>query len=279
MRLSKRQKFVIATLILLAGIILLRFGPGAYLQWRFRVILFTISGIIVTIWALYDSDFGGIEWLTLPILPVFFAISSALVFPLLPSQFETVFTIPVTADTSFLLSLIIKFLFLGFFSIGFYASLLVGNIYNVSAVRTIQLLRVASSVGFLMTIATALLLYLVIFSFHFGSFLNLTLVFSASFFLALQSIWSVGLPPSLTKTVYNYSLLVAALLGQLAWVISFWPLPISIYALFLTAIFYELMGIIQYYLGERLNPKVAYEFVAVAIIIFFITVFTAQWGA
>ena len=76
----------------------------------------------------------------------------------------------------------------------------------------------------------------------------------------------------------NFSLVVAVILGEIAWILSFWPVGISIMALFLTSIFYEIVGIVQYHFGERLNSKVINEFITVAIFVFLITIFTAQWG-
>lgn len=275
---SKRQKFIIATLVLLIGIILSRLGLGGFIQWRFRVVIFSLLSVAASVWALHDEDFAGIEWLTLPILPAMFAIAGVLVFPLMPSGFDTILTFNITADTSWLLALLLKILFLVGFMIGYYASVLTANIYNIAAIRNIQLLRVAHSVGFLITVATALLFYIVIFSLHLLSFYNFFLIFIVSLPLSFQSIWSVSLETKISDNTRNFSLAVAIILGEIAWVLSFWPVGISIMALFLTSIFYEIVGIVQYHFGERLNSKVINEFITVAIFVFLITIFTAQWG-
>lgn len=275
---SKRQKFIIATLVLLIGIILSRLGLGGFIQWRFRVVIFSLLSVAASVWAMHDEDFAGIEWLTLPILPAMFAIAGVLVFPLMPSGFDTILTFNITADTSWLLALLLKILFLVGFMIGYYASVLTANIYNIAAIRNIQLLRVAHSVGFLITVATALLFYIVIFSLHLLSFYNFFLIFIVSLPLSFQSIWSVSLETKISDNTRNFSLAVAIILGEIAWVLSFWPVGISIMALFLTSIFYEIVGIVQYHFGERLNSKVINEFITVAIFVFLITIFTAQWG-
>lgn len=275
---SKRQKFVLATVFLAIEIIASRAGLGMFLQWRFRLILFALSSFIATIFALKDEDFSGLEWLTLPILPVMFALACVLIFPLFPSGFDTIFTFPVTTDTSFLLATVTKILFLAFFVVGYYATLLTSNIFNIAALRTIQLLRVAHSIGFLTTVATALLFYLVIFSFHLSSLINFILVFMITLPLVFQAIWSQTLETGIGERTRNYSLAAAVILGEVAWALSFWPVSISIIALFLTAIFYELIGIIQFHFNERLNSGVAREFILVAVAVFLITVFTAQWG-
>ncbi|MCL4397463.1 hypothetical protein M1403_00290 [Patescibacteria group bacterium] len=275
---SKRQKFVIATFVLLAGIILSRAGLGVFLQWRFRVVLFALASIAVTIWALKDEDFNGVEWLTLPILPAMFALGSALAFPLLPSGFDTIATVSVSSDTSMLLSLAVRLLFLAGFVVGYYASILTANIYNVAAIRNIQLLRVAHSIGFLVTVASALLLYIVLFSFHLSGFLDFFFVMLISGPLIFQAVWSATLEEKIGERTINYSFIATIILGEVAWILSFWPVGISIVALFLTAIFYEMVGIIQYHFDERLNRRIANEFVFVAVFVFLITIFAAQWG-
>lgn len=271
---SKRQKFVIATFVLLIGIILSRIAPGQFLQWRFRTIIFSLSSVLISIWALKDEDFSGIEWLTLPILPALFAIGATLVMPLLPTGFDF-----LSSDSSQLLSFIIKMGHLVIFVVGYYAALLTANIYNVAAIRTIQLLRVAHSIGFLVTIATGLFFFIVVSALHLTSVLNFLLVFLVSLPLAFQSIWSVNLEEQASKQIWQFSFLCAIVLGEIAWILSFWPVGVSIAALFLTAIFYELIGIIQYHLGERLNSKIANEFILVAVVMFFVVMVTTRWGS
>lgn len=276
---SKRQKFVLATIILLVGIILIRVAPGVFLAWRSRVIGYTLLSVLTSIWALYDQDFSGIEWLTLPILPAFLAIGSALVYPLLPDRLESLLWLNLSPDTSLLFGLLVRMIFFLVFIITYYAALLTSNIFNVAAVRSIQLLRVAHSIGFLLTVANALFFYIVISSLHLPSMLIFIAVFAISLPLSFQAIWNVNLEPKIGENVRNYSLLVGLVLGEIAWALSFWPVTVSIFALFLTAIFYELVGIIQYQLGERLNPRIANEFIIVAVVVFLLTLFVTQWGA
>lgn len=276
---SKRQKIVIATFILLAGIIFSRAGMGVLaLQWRWRVPLYAIVALLTTLWALKDEDFSGVEWLTLPILPVMFAVANLLLFPLLPAGFDNIFSVAVSSDTSSLLSLGVQLGFLAVFVVGYYASTLSANIYNIAAIRNIQLLRVAHSVGFLATVATALLFYIVLFSFHLTGLGNFWLVMFVSFPLIFQALWSVKLETRIGERVVISTLAATVILGEIAWILSFYPVGISLTALFLTAIFYEMVGIIQYYFDERLNTRIAYEFVIVAVAVFLITVLSAQWG-
>lgn len=274
--LTKRQKFVIATLVLALGIVLSRLGMGVWLSWRFRVLLFAIFSGLVTLWAIHDEDFSGVEWLTLPILPIFFAVAALLTVPLLPVRIEI--GASSNSDTALILGQLIMLVFLGIFIIGYYASLLMANIFNVAAIRSIQLLRVAHSVGFLLTVLTALFFFLVIASLHLPSFLIFLTVGIVSFGLSFQSVWSVNIRPRLGREEVIYPAVAGLILGQIAWVLAFWPVGISVAALFLTAIFYELLGIIQYELGEKLNARLANEFIVVAVVVFLLTVLTTRWG-
>ena len=160
------------------------------MQWRFRIVVYGITCFLVSLWALRDEDLGGVEWITLPILPSFFSLGAALTYPLLPARLDYFFIWPVSAESGYLLGLFTKLLFIGLFVIGYYATLLTSNIYNVAAVKSIQLLRVAHSIGFLMTVAAGLFLYLVIASLHLPHYLNAVAIFIVSFPLALQAFWS-----------------------------------------------------------------------------------------
>lgn len=282
LNLTKRQKFVLATLILMVGIVLIRAGMGGgtvFLSWRIRVLMFSIVSVIVSLWALHDQDFSGVEWLTLPILPSFYAIGTALVFPLLPARLDYFLGGSLRPDTSLIMALFIKLIYLAIFVVAYYAVLLTENIFNVAAVRSIQLLRVAHSIGFLATIATGLLFYVVIASFHLSSWENFLGVFGVTVLLAFQVIWSVDLEERIGERVRNFTLLTAIVIAEVAWVLSFWPVSVPIFALFLTAILYELIGIGQYHLGERLNRSVANEFILVAVVVILLTIFTTSWGA
>lgn len=277
-KVSKRQKFVTATLLLLAGILIIRMGPMELLAFRYRVIFFAGVALLTTVLALKDEDFSGVEWITLPLLPTLFALAAAVIYPLLPQNLDVVTGFTLRPDTSFLISLVIKMAFLAMFVVGYYATLLTSNIFNVAAVRSIQLLRVAHSIGFLVSVTTALLFYTVIASFHLTSLQNFGAVFLVTLGLSVQAIWSVNLESTISTRLRNFAIMTALIVAEIAWVLSFWPVGVSIFALFLTAIFYELVGIVQYHLGEKLSKRVANEFVIVAVAVFVLTLFTTVWG-
>ncbi|MDQ3239327.1 MAG: hypothetical protein M3P33_02270, partial [bacterium] len=86
-------------------------------------ILFTVT-YLITFFALKD-DLNGVEYLTLFILPITFQIGSNLFMQLLPNR--KIFHYPIYV----------------MIPIGMYIIYLTENIFNVAAIRTIQLLRAA----------------------------------------------------------------------------------------------------------------------------------------
>ncbi len=272
---TKRQKFAIATIVLVLGILAIRFP---FLQWRFRVAILGIVSWLISVWALYDRDFSGVEWGTLTILPAAFCLGAALIFPLLPSGVDSLFVWQVSYDSGVILALGLKVVFLLMTATGYYAILLSENIYNVAAERSIQLLRAAHSVGFIMALITAVCLYIVLASFHLNSLANFLGTTLISWFLIMPTVWAVNLKEKIEKREVILTLFFGLIMGELAWVLSFWPIPSAVFALFLGAAFYILVGIAQYQLSERLFGTTVREFITIAVIIFLLIVFTTNWA-
>ena len=141
---TKRFKLAIVSLLLSLGIL------GVQLievDARYQAIGL-LAGLAygLSAWALFE-DLKGIEWLTCLILPVLYPVAVALFYFLLPER------------------LLSRMMILSIFGVGMYALLLTENIFNVAASRTIQLLRAAHAVGFLLTLVVAFFLWDTIFSF------------------------------------------------------------------------------------------------------------------
>lgn len=213
---------------------------------------------LVSAWALFD-DLKGIEWLTLMILPSFFAASMALFNFLLPEH-------PVT-----------RMVVLTIYGMGLYAIYLTENIFSVAAVRTIQLVRAAHAVGFLMTITTIVLLVNTIYSLHFPFWANMLLVSGISLPLFLQGLWSVVLSKSLTKEVVWMSVGMSLLMGQVAGMLSFLPVTVWIASLFLGTVAYVSLGLLQHALNERLFLRTVYEYVGVGVFVLLATLVVTPW--
>ena len=276
--LTKRHKFFLATLIVAFSILLIRLELFSQIAWRFRVLMFMVISVAFTIWSLKDEDFSGVEWLTLTILPIMFAVAGALVYPLLPQEIPQIAFWSLDTDTGLVSAALVKIIYLVLFSVGFYAILLTENIFNIAALKTIQLTRVGHSVGFFITLVTALLLYLVVYSLHLASFGNFVATLIIALPLSLQSVWSFLLTQRIGRAEVTFALAISLTLAQVAWVLSFWPITNFIFALFLTALLYELIGVVQYYLSDRLNKTLVLESVFVMSIFLVLTVLSATWS-
>ena len=148
----------------------------------------------------------------------------------------------------------------------------------MAAIRTIQLLRAAHAVGFLLTMMVGFFLWDTIFSFKLAPWWNAVLVLITSWPLILQSLWSVNLEEQLTKRVMVITSGLSWGMACLALMISFWPVTITVASLFLVTGLYVGVGLTQHTLSGRLFRKTIEEYVWVGIVVTLITFFLTKWG-
>lgn len=273
--LEKRQRFLLVSLVLS----LILFGMQGIKISEQRVAAVFIFGVItylLTAFALYE-DLAGIEWVALLILPVLFSVSVAFFVPLLPRSIDSISIFPLLPEEARFVAVFIKFAFWIFFAVGFYFLLLTENIYNVSATRTIQLLRAAHAIGFLFTLVSAFLLFNILFSLEANALVNFFGVFFISFPLLLQGLWSVNLEEGISYSIGRYTTLLALCISQMSLALSFWPVEGTMKALFLTAVLYELLGIAQHHFSGRLVRRALYEFAFVAGVVFVMMMVVTKW--
>jgi len=256
-KISKRQQFVAAIFLLTIGLIATQL---VQIEQRSEMVIgLGVASFILSLVVLRE-DLRGVEYLTLSILPTMFTIAVAFFYFLLPVRWLT------RLPTAIL------------YALGMYAILLTENIYNVAAERSIQLLRAAHSVGFVITLVTVFLLFETILSFHLSAYFNSLLIFIVSFLIVLQSLWSMMLEPKLTAEITLGSLVDSLIVAQASFILSFWPINTVIFALFLTTLFYSITGILQQRIVERLFSNTLREFLGVAVITFILVVLTTHWG-
>jgi hypothetical protein len=250
---SKRKRFILTSSLLAGGLLTIQvLGDG----FRYQEILgLSFLSILLTLWSLKES-LSGIRFLTVSILPPFFTAGVGFFYFLLPANIFS--QLPVII----------------LYGIGFYALLLTENIFSVAAIRTIQLLRAAYAVGFLLTLLTAFFLYDTIFSLRFHSWWNSLAVFGVSFPLFLQGIWSVNLEERLERRVLVYAIFLSFLSAQLAFVISFFSLSIAIISLLLTTLVYVSLGLTQAEFQERLFRQTVYEYLLVGGVVLLVSLWT-----
>jgi len=253
----KRQKFVLSSIILSLGFVLIQVFN---VEWRYQAIgLLTFLTMVFATWSLKEG-LSGIEWLMILLLPPFYTAGVGMFYFLLPSSWYA--RLPVAI----------------IFGVGMYALLLTQNIFTVAAIRTIQLLRAAHAVGFLLTLVTAFFVYDAIWSNRLPFWANGLLVGVTTFPLALQGLWSVKLNDRITKGLIVFSLAITWIIFQMAIVMSFWPVTVTSGSLFLTACLYVVLGLCQHYLDDRLYNSTVKEYLAVGFVVLLTMYLTTRWG-
>lgn len=254
---NKRLRFIITSTVLSSGLILIQFVESSFKY-------YTISGLlaltaVLFFWSLHEG-LGRNMTLTTLILPALFTLGVSLFWFLLPVNIYT--RIPIVL----------------FYALGIYVLCLTTNIYSVSTIKNIALLRAARGVGFVLTLLTAFLLYDAIFSLKQQIYITLPLYFITSFLLFLQGFWSIELEKKLTKNLLSVTLVSSLALLELAGIIFFWPVTVVVGSLFLTAGVYLLLGLGQAKLEERLFPTTVREYLTVGIIVLVGMFFATHWG-
>lgn len=254
---SKREKFVAAVFILSAGFFFSEILTGT---------AFVIGGIVIAVLTalfLYVSlkdDIRGTFYYPLFILPFLYALSFELFYSLVPAR----------TLTRLLLTIV--------FAFGLYSLYLTQNIFAVSGIRTINLLRSARIVSFVITIFTMFSLLNVLFSLKLPIFIAPILVGVIVFLLAFESLWSYALTRESIGEVLIAATVCAVTIGELAIVVAIWPVNAVIYAIFLTGIFYTYSGLSHAWMEKRLFKGILWEYVWVGFLSILILILFSQWG-
>ena len=246
----KRQKFIISVLIL--SLILyfseLWLGRGGI----YIVFLLSIFTDLLVLWAI-SLDLKDNFSPQVFILPLLYTLACALFYFLIPARFLT--RIGMTS----------------LYALGLYSLLLSENIFIVSSIRTIALLSSARTVSSIVTLLSYFFMANVVFTLHLNIFITLLFVFAFSFPLILHSIWSHTLEGDF-RSHLDWVSLIAVCIVETAFVLSFWSTTPTMIALFLTCLFYVLVGISQIWLDKRLFKGVMWEYIWVAVIVFIVFV-------
>lgn len=255
-KIDKRYRFVISTVILTSIMLVSTF-------YSFSTGLFFIPLLLIVSYILtYFSLLEGIEhmsWFGLFLMPVFVTLSFYFFYFLFPARWLT------------------RLPFISLYAISIYAMLLCTNIFNVGVEKNLQLYRAAFSVNFFYHAISSFFIFNLLFSFQQVFLVNSAVVGVVVFILSLHLFWTIHLNKHLDKVVLHYALLVAIVVAELAMIISFLPLKVSIYALFLTASYYSLTGLIYNYIDQRLFKETVREYTIVLIFVGIITILSLSW--
>lgn len=254
---TKRQKFVLSSVFLALGFLVMQFVEEAF---RYHAIVgLVLSCFVFSFLSLKDGLGRNATLLTL-VLPTFFTAAVGLFYFLLPANI--IARLPVV------------FLY----GLGIYALFLTANIYTVAAARTIALLRAAHAVGFILTLVTTFLLFDTVLSYRFDFWVNGILASLVSFPLLASGLWSVDLEPVVSKEVLLPSVALAVSAGEVAAVLSFWPVTVTVFSVALTTVLYVGLGLGQANIQQRLFKKTVREYLLVGLVVFVTMFITARWG-
>ncbi len=254
---SKRQKLVIATIFLTLSLLTSEIFSGVN-----HIFIGFVLSILTTVvlYLILRKDLANSFYYPLFVLPFFYTLSVSIFYLLIPSR---------------LLSIIILTIFYAF---GLYSLFLTQNIFAVSSVKTINLLRSARIVSFVITVLVHFLMVNIIFSLRLPIYITPILIGVTGGLLNMQSLWVYVLEKSQIKELVTYSVVIGFLLMQLSFVLSIWPIDASIYSIFLTGIFYTYSGLSHAWFEKRLFKGVLWEYVWVGFLSVFILLVFAKWG-
>ncbi|MEK7633444.1 MAG: hypothetical protein AAB437_01220 [Patescibacteria group bacterium] len=255
-KIDKRLRLVISVLIL--GLVML-----VSTFFNFENAIFFLPVFIITTYLLsYFSFLEGIKkigWFGLFLMPELITLFFYLFYFLFPGRWLT------------------RLPFIFVYEISIYAVLLCANIFNVGVEKNLQLYRAAFSINFFYQALILFMFYNVLFSFKYNFLVNMIGAGIGSLLLSLQLFWTIKLNEHIEKDVLVYSLFITMLIAEIALFVSFVPLRIPIYALFLTAVYYSLTGMIYHHIDQKLFKETVREYTGVFIFVLVITLLSLSW--
>lgn len=244
--LTKRRKFLLVSVILSLGLLIVQKLP---VESRYGAIAgFALAAYLLTAWSLF-KDLHGVNWVVNLILPTLYPVSVALFYFLLPQAVATRAVVVIL------------------FGISMYALLLTANIFAVATTRTIQLLRAARAVGFLLSILSSAFLFHVIFSLRQPTWIVGFLVLAVSLPILWQGAWSYVVSNTVKREFY-YGLVGAVVISELAIALSFWLISVPLASVVLAMGMYVILGLFQHDLEGRLFTRTIQEYLGFASIVF-----------
>lgn len=254
---SKRQKFVVAVLLLSVGVFMSEYFSG--LKLALSAVGLAIATDLMLLFIL-RKDIKGSFFGPILVLPFFFSLAFPFFYTLVPERLLSRLIITVI------------------YAFGLYSLFLTQNIFAVSGIRTINLLRSARIVAFVITLLVFYFLVNFIFSLRFPVLLTPLVIFPISFFMNIQSLWTYTLDTSQVKSIALFSGIIALCILQLSYVLILWPVNASVYSLFLTGVFYTYSGLCHAWLERRLFKGILWEYVWVGFISVLFLVIFSKWG-
>lgn len=253
--LTKRQRFVAGVIFLSSTLFLVEHFLGK--SGIYFVIILSFLSDFFLYWALHKDikeNFAPQVF----ILPFLYTLAFGFFYFSLPQR------------------LLVQMFLTVIYAIGIYSAFLSENIFTVSYIRTIALLSSARTVSFVLSIFVYAFFTNIIFSSQLSLVIILPLIFIYSLFLIMHSLWTYTLERSI-KTEFIWGFLLSICLLQISILLWFWPSKPVIVSLFLTGIFYIIVGLSHLWFEKRLFKSVLWEYIWVAVFVFIVLVIFTSW--
>ena len=252
---NKRQRLIAAVLILSLGLFVSEYFLGK--SGIFMVFFLSFLTDVLLVLSLY-KDIRENFYPQALILPFFYSLAFGLFYFLVPVRFLT------------------RIIVTSLYGVGLYSLFLSVNIFTVSAIRTIALLSSARTVSFALSLLSYFFLSNVVFSLHTNAFFTLFLILGFTFPMVVSSIWSYTLERDIKSDLF-WSISLTLLLFESSIILWFWPTMPTLISLFLTGIFYTLIGLTHAWFEKRLFKGVILEYFWVAIVTLVVLIFFTFW--
>lgn len=253
---NKRQRLIAAVLTLSIGLFVSEYLLGK--SGIFMVFFMSFLTDFLLFLALYD-DLQDNFYPQIFIMPFLYSLAFGLFYFLVPVRFLT------------------RVIMTSLYGVGLYSLFLSINIFTVSSIRTIALLSSARTVSFALGLLSYFFLSNVVFSLHTNIFFTQGLILAFTFPMVLASIWSHTLERNIKADLF-WALSITGLLFESSLILWFWPSTPTLISLFLTGIFYTLIGLSHAWFEKRLFKGVILEYFWVAIVTFIVLLFFTVWG-
>lgn len=256
--LTKRQKFVLS--IAFFSLLFFLIQPYSDLKMRLGFGIGLAILTVLTLFLILRQELKDTFFYPLLIFPFLYTLSFDLFYALVPPR------------------LIARLIITILYAFGLYSLFLAQNIFVVSASRTINLLRSARVVSFILSLVVFFFFMNIIFSLHLPIFITPLIIFTFTILLNYYAYWIYTLDKKMSSEVFSYSLCNSLVISELSLVLLIWPVNATIYSIFLTGIFYTYSGLSHAWLERRLFKGILWEYVWVGFLSILILLFFARWG-
>lgn len=253
---SKRQKFIAAVIILSLGLF-----SAEYILGKSAISIVFVLSLLTSVFLYIGlrNDLKDNFNLQVFILPFFYSLAVGLFYLLVPARLLT--RVGITS----------------LYAVGLYSLYLSQNIFTVSSIRTIALLSGARTVSLVLTLLSYFFLSNVVLSFHINVFITLIIIFVYTFLIVLQSIWTYTLEKNPLPEIF-WTLSLTICLVEVALFLWLRPGSPTVLALFLSAIFYVLIGLTHAWFEKRLFRGVILEYFWLTVVAFIFLVLFTNFG-